>query len=180
MYYMYFTLCHGTCSKPYPGVEKSAGWNGILAASSACRTYRAPVPHRARTRTKSPGVLTHVPTQTYTQASPSDRAVMRAMLGEELKDLEKQSDERKKRKKKDTVDDDMSIEKKAVLRTGTGTAGSSNESARFNTRGQKIPEDSPTDLLTGDRDGSEHAKVLVSPISYGRTRHKAWTSSCPI
>ena len=34
---------------------------------------------------------------------------------------------------------------------------------------QRIPAASPEDLLTGDRDGSELAKVLVSPKSYDRT-----------
>ena len=40
---------------------------------------------------------------------------------------------------------------------------------QFNKHGNKIPAASPEDLLTGDRDGSELAKVLVSPKSYDRT-----------
>ena len=36
-------------------------------------------------------------------------------------------------------------------------------------RGNDVPMPSPEDLLTGERDGSEHAKVLLSPLSYGRT-----------
>ena len=61
----------------------------------------------------------------------------------------------------------------------TTAAESSTHSPKFNTRGHRVPEDSPADLLTGDRDRSEHAKVLVSSISYGRTRRAGKAKAAP-
>ena len=42
-------------------------------------------------------------------------------------------------------------------------------SPAHNTRGKVKPLPSPEDVLTGDRDGTEMAKILIIPISYGRT-----------
>ena len=56
----------------------------------------------------------------------------------------------------------------------SSAASSSNSAAsprprKKTKRGNDVPMPSPEDLLTGERDGSEHAKVLLSPLSYGRT-----------
>ena len=50
-----------------------------------------------------------------------------------------------------------------------GESSNATVTPKFNRRGNKIPDASPADLLTGDRTGDELAKVLVSPKSYGRT-----------
>ena len=52
---------------------------------------------------------------------------------------------------------------------GDSVAAKVTPTPKYNRRGNKIPNASPEDLLTGDRTGDDHAKVLVSPQSYGRT-----------
>jgi hypothetical protein len=129
------------------------------------KTYRAPKPHAACTNEKNPGMLTKLPQALYARSTTPGRSSMREHIQEELDALEMASVERKASKKAKTsaskdpedeleVKEDEDDEKPASL---------------FNTRGNRIPDKSPEGLLTGERDGSEHAKVLVSPLSYGRT-----------
>lgn len=131
------------------------------------RTYRAPRAHIAKVTAKNPGMLTNVPMRAYEETTSDERATLRAMWQAEVKELEKRSEERKKKGKRRC---EHSASEEAVSQPAARAGSEVSSGIEFNRRGQRVPEDSPEDVLTGDRDGSEHAKVLVSPISYGRTR----------
>ena len=59
--------------------------------------------------------------------------------------------------------------REAEQRGGAGPSGLSKTPGKTK-RGAKKPKVSPDGLLTGDRDGTEGASILVDPPSFGRTR----------
>ena len=94
---------------------------------------------------------------------------MRSVQQQRLDDLAKSSPgegDRPKEKKQRTMPGYFD-------RTSSGCAPHDSVETRnspaHNTRGKVKPLPSPEDVLTGDRDGTEMAKILISPISYGRT-----------
>jgi hypothetical protein len=135
------------------------------------RAYRAPRPHVTRTTEKNPGLFTKIPTAVYERGSEHERATMRSIVKKEVEEMEKKSEERKAATSaKRAHEEVLGTNKKGKLRDEDKDAGAGSHSGvLYNRRGQRVPEASPEGLLTGDRDGSEHAKVLVSPVSHGRT-----------
>ena len=131
------------------------------------KTYRAPEPHAAFTNEKNPGMLTKLPQALYARSTSPGRSSMRQLVQEELDALEKASEERKSKKAKTAASKDLDSEEVEVKEDED--LEEPQPAILYNTRGNRVPDKSPEALLTGDRDGSEHAKVLVSPLSYGRT-----------
>jgi hypothetical protein len=137
------------------------------------RAYRNPRPHVTRTTEKNPTMLTKVTVAAYEDAEPEDRAWVRARWMKEVQDLEKHSEERKTKAKR-TCDDmagDVAsdVEQQVKDEHEDEGSGAGSSGVRYNRRGNPVPEDDPK-VLTGDRDGTERAPLLVSPVSLGRTR----------
>jgi hypothetical protein len=146
------------------------------AGDAAGRTFREVRPHATRTNEKNPGIVVKVPTELYTAASPTTRAGMRALVEADLKRLaEEDKKDEANRQRQRTSYDGSRVAGASSSSNLQDNAQNSGDVVQKNKRGQRIPDASPDNVLTGDRDGSEHAKVLVSPISYGRTRHAART-----
>ena len=137
------------------------------------RTFRAPRAHATRTSEKNPGVLTKLPAELYYASSPGGRATMRAHNAQELVDLAEE-DAREERK------EHVHLPREEPRGVGSPEQGAGGPSGvRYNKRGRNVPDASPEGLLTADRDGSERAKILVSPVSYGRTRRAIDTAAPP-
>jgi hypothetical protein len=92
-----------------------------------------------------------------------------AVINAVIDDLAKDSEQRKKKVRMDERPARESADKAQPAAAKAGEADGPS-SARFNRRGNRVPVDSPPDLLTDERDGNEGASVLVLPIPYGRTR----------
>ena len=133
------------------------------------RAYRNPRPHVTRTTDKNPTMLTKVSVAAYEDAEPEDRAWVRARWMKEVQDLEKNSEERKKKAKRTCDDMAGNVEQHVKDEHEDEGSGAGSSGVRYNRRGNPVPEDDPK-VLTGDRDGTERAPLLVSPVSLGRTR----------
>ena len=141
-----------------------------VAAPGTGKTYRAPRPHPAKTNTKVQGLMTNVPVAAYREADSPARAGIRKLLQEDL-DVLTADAEKKSGKRKMSPTHGAGSSTNDGEDTGGSRSATTNAPAtpRFNSKGKPLPQASPEDLLTGDRDGSEQAKLLVSPISLGRT-----------
>ena len=139
-------------------------------SESAGRTFRAPHAHVTRTNEKNPGIVTKVPVDKYNDASPNSKDGMLNIIDKDVQALraanEKNDGKRKVADSGEIGIGAVELKKEAPAR---GESSKASITPKYNRRGNRIPDASPENLLTGDRTGDEHAKVLVSPESYGRT-----------
>ena len=140
------------------------------------KTARAPQAHAARTNEKEPTIVTKIPIALYRKASPNTRSRLRDMIQEDVNTLADEAErefEERAREQQHAYAEEARAEGLPPF-AASSAASSSNSAAsprprKKTKRGNDVPMPSPEDLLTGERDGSEHAKVLLSPLSYGRT-----------
>ena len=126
--------------------------------------------------------MTKVPLTAWEKSSPGGREEQLDHLAQEVSVLRKMNSASKRKIEEEMPHD----EKKHEDGGGSSTRVKLDESPQArtprNSKGAPIPRASPDDLLTGERDGSELAKILVSPVSLGRTarllRSQSTTERC--
>ena len=155
------------------GKERTREDHGHVGQLSG-KTYRKASGHAAKTNEINGGIVTKVPIARYEEADSPEQAGIRKLLQQDLDALSAAAEKKSTSKRKlDAKDRGGSSADNQVNLGGSSSATTNAQTTpRFNSKGKPMPEASPEDLLTGDRDGTERKSFLVSPLSYGRTANR--------